>query len=65
MIRLDKYLAERLGLTRSESRRKIAAGAVAVDGAVCKRPDASSTKTPRRSRWKANRWAAPMKNTST
>ena len=40
MIRLDKYLAERLGLTRSESRRKIAAGAVAVDGAVCKRPDA-------------------------
>ena len=28
MIRLDKYLAERLGLTRSEGRRKIAAGAV-------------------------------------
>ena len=40
MMRLDKYLAERLGLTRSESRRKIAAGAVAVDGAVCKQADA-------------------------
>ena len=40
MIRLDKYLAERLGVTRSESRKKIAAGAVTVDGAVCKRADA-------------------------
>ncbi len=39
-MRLDKYLAERLGIPRSESRKRIAAGAVTVDGAVCKRPDA-------------------------
>lgn len=40
MMRLDKYLAVRLGLTRSESRKAIAAGRVAVDGAVCKQADA-------------------------
>ena len=40
MMRLDKYLAERLGITRSESRKRIAAGAVTVDGALCRKADA-------------------------
>ena len=40
MMRLDKYLAARLGLTRSESRKAIAAGRVAVNGVPCKQADA-------------------------
>ena len=40
MMRLDRYLAERTGLTRSESRKAIAKGRVAVAGAVCKQADA-------------------------
>ena len=39
MIRLDRYLSERLGLTRSESRKRIAAGRVTVAGAVCRQAD--------------------------
>ena len=39
MMRLDKYLAERLGITRSESRKRIAAGTVTVDGALCRKAD--------------------------
>lgn len=39
-MRLDKYLSELLGVPRSESRKKIAAGKVLVNGAVCKKPDA-------------------------
>ena len=37
---LDKYVAEATGCTRSESRARIAAGRVAVDGAVCRKADA-------------------------
>lgn len=37
--RLDRYVAEALGLSRSESRKTILAGRVAVDGAVCRRAD--------------------------
>ena len=39
-MRLDKYLAESLGCTRSESRVLIRKGRVTVDGAVCKKADA-------------------------
>lgn len=39
-MRLDKYLAESLGCTRSESRELIRKGRVTVDGAVCKKADA-------------------------
>src|SRR5699024_3660876 len=39
MMRLDRYLAERTGLTRSESRKAIAKGRVAVEGAVCRKAD--------------------------
>ena len=39
-MRLDKYLAERLGIPRSESRKRIAAGAVTVNGALCRKADA-------------------------
>ena len=38
-MRLDKYLAERLGVPRSESRKRIAAGAVTVNGALCRKAD--------------------------
>lgn len=40
MMRLDKYLSERTGLTRSESRKAIAKGRVTLNGAVCRRADA-------------------------
>lgn len=39
-IRLDRCLCEALGVTRSESRKRIAAGRVTVDGVLCKKPDA-------------------------
>lgn len=39
MMRLDKYLAERTGMTRSESRKAITKGRVAVNGAVCRKAD--------------------------
>ena len=38
-MRLDKYLSQRLGLSRSDSRRLIARGSVTVNGAVCKKAD--------------------------
>lgn len=38
-MRLDKYLAEAAGMTRSEAHRALAAGRVTVDGTVCRRPD--------------------------
>lgn len=39
MMRLDKYLSERTGLTRSESRKAITKGRVAVNGVVCRKAD--------------------------
>ena len=39
MMRLDKLLAARTGMTRSESRKAIAKGRVAVEGAVCRKVD--------------------------
>lgn len=44
-MRLDKYLAERLGVTRSESRKRIAAGAVTVNGAPCRKADTQIDET--------------------
>lgn len=44
-MRLDRYLSQCLGLTRSESRRLAAAGRVAVDGAVCKKADCQINET--------------------
>lgn len=40
MMRLDKYLAERSGMTRSESRKAITKGRITVNGAVCRKADA-------------------------
>ena len=39
MIRLDKYIAEAAGLTRSEAGRAIRSGAVAVNGSVVRKPE--------------------------
>ena len=39
MMRLDRCLAERTGLTRSESRKAITKGRVAVAGSVCRKAD--------------------------
>ena len=39
MMRLDKYLAERTGMTRSESRKAVTKGRVMIDGAVCRKAD--------------------------
>ena len=38
-MRLDKYLSQRLGVPRSESRRLAARGSVTVDGIICKKAD--------------------------
>ena len=38
-MRLDRYLSEALGLTRSQSRDLLARGRVEVNGAVCKKAD--------------------------
>ena len=40
-MRLDKYISEALGLTRSQSRDLIRAGRVQVAGQVCKKADAA------------------------
>lgn len=37
--RLDRFVCEAAGLTRSESRRAVMAGRVCVNGAVCRRPE--------------------------
>ena len=39
MMRLGKYLAERTGMTRSESRKAVTKGRVSIDGAVCRKAD--------------------------
>ena len=39
MMRLDKYLAERTGMTRSESRKAVTKGRVMVGGMVCRKVD--------------------------
>lgn len=44
-MRLDKYLSERLGVPRSESRKRIAAGAVTVNGALCRKADTQIDET--------------------
>ena len=38
-MRLDKYLSQRLGIPRSESRRLAARGSVTVNGTVCRKAD--------------------------
>ena len=35
MMRLDKYLAERTGMTRSESRKAVTKGRVSIRGGNC------------------------------
>ena len=44
-MRLDKYLAERTGMTRSESRKAITKGRIMVDGAVVRKADAAVPQT--------------------
>jgi len=39
MIRLDKYIAEAVGLTRSEAGRAIRSGTAAVNGSVIRKPE--------------------------
>lgn len=39
-MRLDKYISESLGITRSQSRELITKGKVQVDGTLCKKADA-------------------------
>lgn len=44
-MRLDKYVAQAMQLTRSQARALIAKGCVCVDGAVCKKADAALSGT--------------------
>ena len=45
MMRLDKYLAERTGMTRSESRKAITKGRVMVAGKFCRKADTQLDET--------------------
>ena len=45
MMRLDKYLAERTGMTRSESRKAITRGRVMVAGKICRKADTQLDET--------------------
>ena len=45
MMRLDRYLAERTGMTRSESRKAVTKGRVMVDGKVCRKADTQLEET--------------------
>ena len=45
MMRLDKYLAERTGMTRSESRKAITKGRVMVAGKICRKADTQLDET--------------------
>lgn len=45
MMRLDKYLSEALGIPRSESRKRITKGQVAVDGQICRKADTQISET--------------------
>ena len=44
-MRLDKYVAERTGMTRSESRKAITKGRIMVDGTVVRKADAAVAQT--------------------
>lgn len=44
-MRLDKYVSAALGLSRAEGRALLAAGKIAVNGAVCKKADTPVTPT--------------------
>ena len=39
-MRLDRYIAEAMGITRSEAKQLLSHGQVRVAGAVCKKGDA-------------------------
>ena len=45
MMRLDTYLAERTGMTRSESRKAITKGRVMVAGKICRKADTQLDET--------------------
>ena len=45
MMRLDKYLAARTGMTRSESRKAITKGRVMVAGKICRKADTQLDET--------------------
>lgn len=45
MMRLDKYMAERTGMTRSESRKAITKGRVSVGGVICRKADTQLDET--------------------
>ena len=49
MMRLDKYLAERTGMTRSESRKAITKGRVMVAGKICRKADTQLDELDRKS----------------
>ena len=63
MMRLDKYLSERTGMTRSESRKAITKGRVAVNGRSAARPILRWPRTPLWW-WMAPRWPVPTRNMS-
>ena len=46
-MRLDKFVAGALALTRSEARNLISKGQITVDGAVCKKADAAVSESSR------------------
>ena len=58
MMRLDKYLAERTGMTRSESRKAITKGRVMVAGKICRKADTQLDETAADRAGCMRRWQA-------
>lgn len=65
MMRLDKYLSERLGIPRGESRKLAAKGRVTVNGVLTKKAILRSRKPLPRLPWTADCWPGLTRNTFT
>lgn len=65
MMRLDKYLSERLGIPRGESRKLAAKGRVTVNGVLTKKADTQIEEALPRLPWTADCWPGLTRNTFT
>ena len=65
MMRLDKYLSERLGIPRGESRKLAAKGRVTVNGVLTKKADTQLEEALPRLRGRQDCWPGLTRNTFT
>lgn len=65
MMRLDKYLSERLGIPRGESRKLAAKGRVTVNGVLTKKADTQIEEATAEVAVTADCWPGLTRNTFT